>query len=110
MKKKVESPFAKNFAQVLKQRNLSQKAVGEIAGVAPSVISDWLAGAIPQDLNALMKICQALNCDFQFLLTGIHSRPDVKDISLSELFDVSDVPDFEGVFQIQMKRLTRKKK
>lgn len=110
MKKKVVSPFAKNFAEVLKQRNLSQRAVAEIAGVAPSVISDWLAGAIPQDLNALMKICQALNCDFQYLLTSVHSRPDIKDISLSELFDVNDVPDFEGVFQIQMKRLTRKKK
>lgn len=109
MKKKIESPFAKNLAQVLKDKGLSQKAAAEIAGVAPSVISDWLSGAIPQDLNALMKICQALSCDFQFLLTGVHSRPDIKDITLAEIFDLEDEPSFEGVFQISMKRLKRKK-
>lgn len=109
MKKKVVSPFSKNLSQVLKDRGLSQKAVAELGNISVSTLSDWLAGNQPHDLNALLKICQALKVDFQWLVTGQSSIPNLKDITLSELFDVSDEPDFEGVFQISMKRLKRKK-
>jgi transcriptional regulator with XRE-family HTH domain len=107
-KRKVESPFAKNFAQVLKERNLSQKAVAEIANISASVCSDWLKGNQPHDLTAVLKICQALKVDFQWLVTGENSRPDLKDVSLAEIFDLEENPSFEGVFQISVKKLTRK--
>lgn len=109
MKKKIESPFAKNFTQVLKQRNLSQKAVAEIAGVSPSVVSDWLKGNQPHDLNAVLKICLAIGIDFQYLVTGVHSRPDIKDLPLSEVFDFDEESTFSGIYQIELKKLTRKK-
>jgi transcriptional regulator with XRE-family HTH domain len=108
-KKKVESPFAKNLAKILQERNLSQKAVAEIANISPSVVSDWLKGNQPHDLNALLTICQAIKCDFQWLVTGVHSKPNLKDISLAEIFDIEDEPSASGLFQIEAKRLTRKK-
>lgn len=94
----------------MKERNINQKALAEIANVSKSVISDWLkSDSSPHNLNAVLRLCKSLQIDFQWLTTGEHSAPNLKEISLSELFDLSDEPEFTGIFQIEMKRLKRKK-
>lgn len=109
-KKKTEkSIFSKNLAKVLKERKLTQRAIAEIAGVNPSVVNEWLNGNTPNSMDAVLRISESLNVDFQWLLTGENSRTNLKDISLSELFEMEDEPSFSGVFQIEMKRLKRKK-
>lgn len=109
MKKKVTSPFSKNLAKVLKERKLTQKACAEIVGCRPSVINDWLSGAQPHDLSSVLRLCQSLKVDFQWLVTGEHSKPSIKEVSLNELFDIEDEPSVSGLYQIEAKRLRRKK-
>jgi transcriptional regulator with XRE-family HTH domain len=111
MKKKngTKSIFAKNLEKLLKERGLTQKSLASIAGVSPSTMNEYLNGNQPQNMSAVLKICESLQVDFQWLLTGENSRSNLKDISLAELFDMADEPDFSGIFQIELKRLKRKK-
>ena len=108
-KKGTKSIFATNLDKLLKERKLTQKVLADIAGVSPSTMAEYLNGNQPQNMEAVLRICESLKVDFQWLLSGQNSRANLKDISLSEIFDVSDEPDFEGVFQNSMKRLKRKK-
>lgn len=111
MKKKVaKSIFATNLEKLLKERKLTQKMLADLIGASPSTLNEWIKdGKQPQSMDAVLRICESLKVDFQWLLTGQNSRTNLKDISLSELFEVSEEPDFSGVFQIEMKRLVRKK-
>lgn len=108
-KKGTKSIFAGNLEKLLKERKLTQKMLADIAGVSPSTMAEWLNGNQPQSMEAVLRICESLKIDFQFLLTGENSRTNLKDISLAEIFEMEDEPSFSGVFQIEMKRLTRKK-
>lgn len=108
-KKGSKSIFATNLEKLLKERKLTQKVLADIAGVSPSTMNEYLNGNQPQSMEAVLKISESLKVDFQWLLTGENSRSNLKDMSLAELFDMEDEPSFSGVFQIEMKRLKRKK-
>ena len=103
-RKKTDSPFSKNLTAILKERSISQKQAANLMGVAISVVHDWMNGTYPNDPSALLKLCKALNCDFQWLLTGIQSQPKTK-ANLTEVFDIHDDPAFSGIFMIEAKRL-----
>lgn len=107
-RRRVQSPFARNLAKLLKERSLSQRAAAEIAGVSVSVINSWLSNSVPQDHAALLRLCKALNADFQHLLTGEFSTLSPKDLKLEDVFDVENSPQFSGVFLLEAKRLKRK--
>lgn len=109
-RKKVESPFAKNLKAILTERGISQTAAASIAGVSPATLNDWLhASAVPNNLISIQKLCRAMNCDFEWLLTGSQSKVDFKEIALTELFESESDPSFSGIFQIEAKRLRVKK-
>ncbi len=108
-RKKVESPFAKNLGLILRERGLSQKSAAEIMGISVSVVNDWIHGTQPSDHHALLRLCKAISCDFQWLLTGTRSNPVASTSNLHEVFDVQDDPMFSGVFMIEAKRLKVKK-
>ena len=107
-RKRVQSPFAKNLKSILEERGLNQKSAAAIAEVAPATIADWLAGASAANPLALQRLCRALNCDFEWLLTGTQSERSIKDISMTELFMAEPDPTFSGIFEIQARRLKRK--
>ena len=110
-RKRIESPFSKNLTAILEERGISQKAAAAMAEVTPATMSDWTSGAsLPHDYGKIEKLCRALGCDFQWLLTGTHSRSDLKDISMSEIFDSEPDPSFSGIFEISAKRLRKKKR
>lgn len=110
-RKKIESPFAKNLNAILEERAISQKTAAAMAEVTPATMSDWTSGAsLPHDHLKIEKLCRALGCDFQWLLTGIHSRSDLQSLSMSELFESEEDPMFSGVFEISARRLKRKSK
>lgn len=69
-RKKIQSPFAKNLKLILTERGISQKAAAEIANVTPATLNDWLAGSVPNDHIAVQRLCRALGCSFEWLLTG----------------------------------------
>ena len=103
------SVFAKNLKNLLQERGLSQRAVAELASVRPSVVNDWLAGCRPTKMEPVVALCQALKIDFQYLLTGTRSILHRDDLSLNDLFDIEEEPNFSGLFLIEAKRLRRKK-
>ncbi len=106
----VSSAFAANLKKVLKERGLSQRAAAEICGVNATSITDWLAGMAPRDLSAVLRLCQAIKVDFQWLLTGQHSEVRLEDLSLNEIFEIEHDPAFSGMFVIEAKRLKRRSK
>lgn len=107
-RKRLNSPFAKNLKTILEERALSQRAASEIADVSVATINDWLQGAQPNDLMAVMRLCQALKCDFQWLLTGTRSQFYGDDLPLSQVFDIQNEAAFSGIFMIEAKRLIKK--
>ncbi len=107
-KKKIDSPFGKNLKAVMTERSLSVRGIAEIAGVGPSVVQDWLSGTNPHDYLSVSKISHTLKIDFQWLLTGTHSQVNVKNLSLSEIFDVQPDPSFSGMFIIEAKRIKKR--
>lgn len=109
VRKKIESPFAHNLKLILKERALAQKSAADIMGVSVSVVNDWLQGVQPHNHNAILKFCRAMNCDFQWLLTGERSHSVTGSKNLHEFFDVQDDPLFSGMFVIEAKRLKIKK-
>jgi transcriptional regulator with XRE-family HTH domain len=107
-RKRVTSAFAANLKQILKERGINLKTAAQLAGVTPAVVHAWENGGQPHDLNAVVKLSQALKCDFQWLVTGTTSKVDLKDMTLTELFDVQDDPAFSGLFLLEAKRLKRR--
>ncbi len=107
-RKKIQSPLAKNLKSILAERGLSQKSAAEIANVTPATLNDWLAGSVPNDHIAVQRLCRALGCSFEWLLTGSDSRVEPKEISMAELFDSEPDPSFSGIFEISARRLRRK--
>lgn len=109
-RKKNQSPFAKNLKAILAERGISQKAAAEMAGTSTSTVNDWLASAQPSSLMSVAKLARALNCDFEWLLTGDQSRINLQELSMTELFESEPDPSFSGIFEISAKRLRKKKK
>lgn len=107
-RKKTSSPFSGNLKALLLERGINQKSAADIMGISVSVVHDWLQGTYPNDPMPLLKLCKAINCDFQWLLTGQRSTPIATD-NLQEIFDIEDEPDFSGIFKIEAKRLKVKK-
>jgi len=104
---RVETPFAANLAQVLKERQLTGKAAAEICGVAPSVIADWLGGGAPANPLAVQRLATALQVSFEWLLTGTMTSVPAGSVSLAELFEEHEV-GLSGIFKIEAKRLVRR--
>jgi len=107
-RRRIDSPFGKNLKKVLDERAISQRGAAELAGVQVSVINGWLTDSIPHDLSAVQKLCRGLKVDFEWLLTGERSKLNMGDVPLSEIFDVTDEPDFNGIFEVSARRLRRK--
>ena len=105
-RKRVESPFAQNLQKVLKERGISLRVAANIAGVSQSVISSWLAGAQPADLNAVHKFARSTGTDFEWLVVGHLSGKKANSIPLNEIFEEQEA--FSGIYQIEAKKLVRK--
>jgi transcriptional regulator with XRE-family HTH domain len=104
----VRSALAENLKSTIKERKLSIKTSAEICSVAQSVFHGWLNGAQCNDPNALLRFCESLNVDFQWLLTGKVSNFEPSKMGLNEIFDIEEDPTVSGLFLIEAKRLKRR--
>jgi len=107
-KSKIETPFGENLRQLMAERGMTAKVISEIAEVAPSVIADWLSGGTPSNPMAVQKICRALKCDFEWILTGVSTKAAKDSVSLAELFEEETA--FSGIYRIEAVRLKRRGK
>jgi transcriptional regulator with XRE-family HTH domain len=106
-RKKINSPLSANLKKVLAENKLSIRKAAEICGVQASMLHSWLNGAQPQDMGALLKLCQECGVEFQWLVTGVSSR-EMATKRLEEIFDIQPEPSLSGLFLIEAKRLKRK--
>ena len=107
-RKRITTPFAQNLKKILQDREVSIRGAAEICGVNQAMVHSWINGAQPHDLIAVLKLCKALKCDFQWLLTNSHPQVSIKEMSLQEIFEMENDPAFSGIFQIEAKRLKRR--
>ena len=95
-------PFAKILKSVMEERNLTVRAVAEMAGVNGSVIQSWLTSANPHDLKAVAKLAQALGMNFKGLLLGEEETVNAAT-TIGELFTEQEW--FDGICKVSIKRL-----
>ena len=98
-------PFGSILKRVIDERDLSVKAVAEMAGVRPSVVQSWISSANPHDLQAVARLAKALDMNFKELLLGEKDLP--LRIEAADLFDEQDF--FEGICKVKVQRLIPKK-
>lgn len=105
-KKESNEVFAKNLSLLLKERNLSAAHAAKLIGVSTSTMHGWVSGTSPTDLAAVLRLSEVLHVDFQFLLTGVNARTER---AILEGFDFEREPVLNGLFAIELRRLSPKK-
>lgn len=108
-RKKTPSAFQENFNRILRERNLTLRVAAELMGLPLSTVAEYTHGSTPSNLEAIGQFCQKLNIDFQWLLTGHKSTPQLGELSLEELFDERD-SGWDGLYRIRATRLVPKSK
>lgn len=66
---------------LLKEKNLTQKALSEYVGIKQSTISDWKGKGSSPSSEYISKICEFLNISPTYLLTG---KEDILNLSEDE--------------------------
>lgn len=60
---------------LLKTKHLSQKELSEYTGLSPAAISSWKANGTNPSADKIIKICEFLEVDPYYLLTGENKPP-----------------------------------
>ena len=100
--------FGDRLKELLTEKGLSQREAAKIAGVAPSVIDGWVAGAQPENYNAVKKLAKYFKISFELLLTGSVETENSTEIMVSQYYN--KVPFFTGLAEISIKQLIPKNK
>lgn len=95
--------FGVRLRKIMDDRNLTVRAIAEMAGVTSSVIQSWISKAAPHDLEAVAKLAKALNVGFKEILLG---EPETGE-SPELMFDEQDW--FEGICKVKIQRLVPRK-
>ncbi len=109
-KTKGANPFSKILRDLIKEKGLTVRETAKLAGVSPSTLDDWRAGALPADYIAVKKLAKELGVSFSFLLTG-EEDSKLKEIqpTITEVFDDGGSL-FDGYAKITIQRLVPRKK
>lgn len=100
-------PFSSILRKLMNERDLSVRAVAEMAGVSPSVIQSWISSANPHDLVAVGKLAKALNLSLRELLLGETEHSQFESSNIKDIFEEKDF--FEGICKVSIQRLIPKK-
>ncbi|WP_041577215.1 helix-turn-helix domain-containing protein [Bdellovibrio bacteriovorus] len=98
--------WGNRLQSVLDEKGISRRQIAKAIGVAPSVIDSWVRGAAPNDLKAVKRLADNVDCSFSWLLTGEEEAGNGRTVS--ELFQ--SVPYFDGYARIRIDRLVPRKK
>ena len=104
------TPFAKILRSLMTEKSMTLRQAATIAGVAPSTIDDWRAGALPEDYSAIKRLADGLGVSFSFLLTGENDQKNPNELpSVTEVFADGGAL-FDGFAKITIQRLIPRKK
>ncbi|MGN0341311.1 MAG: helix-turn-helix domain-containing protein [Roseburia sp.] len=62
--------ISQRILAILEEKNLSQKELSNYAGLSPSAISNWKTQKSNPSSDKIIKICEFLDVDPYYLLTG----------------------------------------
>ncbi len=103
------TPVAKFIRRLQREKGLTAKAISDIAGCSPSIISSWSSGSSwpCEAVIHLKKLCEHFGESFSVALTG---EPERKVKSFSELDSMFDhVEVFDGYAKIKLVKLVLRK-
>lgn len=104
------TPFAKILRSLMTERKMTIRQAAVIAGVAPSTIDDWRAGALPEDYSAVKRLATEFSVSLSFILTGEEDLKEANQLpSIAEVFDDGGAI-FDGYAKITIQRLIPRKK
>lgn len=104
------TPFAKILLSLMAEKKMTIRQAATLAGVAPSTIDDWRAGALPEDYSAVKRLAKGLGVSLSFILTGEdESRERGQLPAITEVFEDGGAL-FDGYAKITIQRLIPRKK
>jgi transcriptional regulator with XRE-family HTH domain len=94
--------------QFLDLRSLTAAQLARRSGVSKSVLSDWLAGVTPRDIQHVKKVATALGTTVDHLCFG--EGPEAQSSSASDDFlgGLAEGGWIGGLFEIRFRRVRRK--
>ena len=103
-------PFAKILRSLMTEKGMTIRQAATFAGVAPSTIDDWRAGALPENYVAVKRLAKSLGVSLSFILTGEDDAHDLGHLpSVTEIFEDGGAL-FDGYAKITIQRLIPRKK
>ncbi|HYX39165.1 MAG TPA: helix-turn-helix transcriptional regulator [Oligoflexus sp.] len=82
MRKKQEKSYPYRLPEVLhklmKEQNLTAKALAQKSNVPRSTIGGWATGVKPHNLSDVRKVARALGCGFEYLIFGSEEPEDMQ--------------------------------
>ena len=86
----------------MRERGLTLRQVGQMAGVRASVVQNWIEGKNPHDLRAVSRLAKAVGVEFKSLLLGERESRE-EPMLLSEFYEERE--HFSGLCRISIHRL-----
>lgn len=97
-----KTPLSNFLNKLLKEKDLTTKELGAIAGVAPSVVQGWKDGAMPsENVSSLKKLCNHFGYSLSYALTG--TTDDIQNDDPLKNYVEDDF--FEGYAKIKITKL-----
>lgn len=106
-KSKKINKWGERLGASLTEKKTGLRQAAKIAGVSGSVLHSWVHGRNPTDLLAVKRLCDKLNLDFTWILTGEFSKGR-EEPTLAEIYE--ETPYFDGLARIRIDRLIPRKK
>ena len=97
--------LANTLKKLMKESELSFKALSKKAAVPESTIKQWAQGAAPRKLSDVKKVAKVLGVSFEFLCFG--EEDDSLPRTLQELLTE---PVYEGWLKVKIERAIPNKK
>lgn len=88
--------FGARLSRILEERDMTQRDLAKLVGVAPATVNDWVKGRITPLMRRVDKICAALSVDRADLMGQENGRAADGKIDFLEYIDTHNTIRFGG--------------
>jgi transcriptional regulator with XRE-family HTH domain len=106
--------FKSVLARLTKDRRLTASQVAALAGVARSVVADWLSGSNLRDLAAVGKLAKALGVSMRALLLDEEEEQKITQTAVGSASDIvsiafDEIDLFDGLCRVSIRKVVPRK-
>lgn len=93
----------------LEAHEMTSAQLARKSGIGKSVLSDWLAGSKPRDLEQVKRVASVLGTSVDHLCfgDGVEQRPTGPKEAADPFADLAGEGWFGGLFEIRVRRVKR---